>query len=98
MTATIAKGSNATRARALARSPRRPRFALGALVKDRYGEVGAISAAYADLEAAADGGAIDDPADWLKVQEQRPKTSRKGIWYTVVLGDGEVLCGEDDLT
>ncbi len=91
------KGTDAKRARALAASVKKPKFALGQLVRDPHGEIGAIDAAYADLAAAEDAGVIDDAKDFLSAQEIRPKTPRTGVWYSLVLGHGSVLCGELDL-
>jgi hypothetical protein len=89
---------DAARAAALSRKPVRPRFALGALVVDPHGVVGAIDAAYVDLTAAEDALVIDDAKRWLAELEKRPKTTAKGIWYSVVCATGgNVLVGEKDL-
>src|SRR5436190_14227302 len=91
------KGSDAGRARALARKPRRPKFALGQVVVDSYGDVAAIDAIYADIQAAEDAGVITDAREWLAAQEKRPRTPRSGIWYSLVFGHGTGLAGELDL-
>lgn len=91
------KGPDAARVKALSRRPRRAKYALGALVREPHGDVGAIDAIYADLQAAEEAGVIEDAAEWLAEQERRPRTSSAGIWYSVVLGSGNALVGERDL-
>lgn len=91
------RGSDASRARVLARRVTRPKFALGQVVKDPYDELGVIDAIYADLEAAEDAGVVNDRHEWLRVQEIRPKTKPTEPWYSVILGEGNILCGERDL-
>ena len=88
--------SNAVRVRQLSKRPVKPRFALGAKVKEPDGGIGAIDAAYADLEAAIEAGVVDD--DWYGGLDERPRTPKTGVWYSVVLPDGAVLVGELDLT
>jgi hypothetical protein len=68
------------------------------VVRERHGELGAIDAIYADLQAAEDAGVVSDQAAWLKVQEIRPKTRPTEPWYSVILASGNVLCGERDLS
>ncbi len=58
-------GSDASRARKLAARPRKPKFALGEVVIDPHGDIGAIDAIYADLLAVEEAGVIDDVKDWL---------------------------------
>ncbi len=90
--------SEAKRVTALAKNPVRPRFALGALVIDPHGEVGAIDAAYADLAAAENAGVIEHAKEWLAELEKRPKTPARGVWYSVVCrSGGQALVGEKDL-
>lgn len=91
------KGSDASRARALARKPKRPKFALGQVVIDPYGDIAAIDAIYADLQAAEDAGVIDDAREWVRAQDKRPRTPASGIWYSLVFGHGAGLGGERDL-
>jgi hypothetical protein len=94
----MSKSNDAKRAATLSRKPVRPRFALGALVVDPHGSIGAIDAAYVDLTAAEDAAVIDDAKKWLAGLEKRPKTTAKGIWYSVVCETGgNVLVGERDL-
>jgi hypothetical protein len=88
-------GSDAPRARALAKTPRRPKFALGDVVQDVYGDIAAIDGVFADLRAVIDAGVIDD--DWIGRQEKRPKTPASGIWYSLVFGHGSGVAGERDL-
>jgi hypothetical protein len=90
-------GSDAARAKALSRKPRAPKFALGAVVMDVYGDIAAIDGIYADLRAAEDAGIVEDAAAWLAEQEKKPKTPVTGIWYTLVFGHGAGLAGEKDL-
>jgi len=66
------------------------------LVRDpKYGRVGRIDVVYADMQAAIDSFAI--PPEWYELQEIPPKTPKNGIWYSVVLTDGAILAGQDDL-
>jgi hypothetical protein len=90
--------ADAKRVAALSKKPVKPKFALGALVVDPHGEVGAIDAAYVDLAAAEGVGVIEDAAEWLAAQEKRPKTPAKAVWYSVICkSGGQVLVGEKDL-
>lgn len=89
------KGTDAARARALARKIKRPKFGLGQVVIDVHGDVAAIDAIYADLRAAEDAGVIDSA--WLRTQQKRPRTPKTGIWYSLVFGHGAGLAGELDL-
>lgn len=91
------KGLDASRARALAKKPKRPKFALGQVVIDPYGDIAAIDAIYADLQAAEDAGVIDDVKAWLREQDKRPRTKPNEVWYSVVFGHGAGLGGERDL-
>ena len=91
------KGSNAARAKQLAAKRKKPKFALGQVVEDPYGDIGAIDAAFADLQSAEEAGIVDDADAWLKGLEKKPKTPRTGVWYSIVFGDGAGLCGELDL-
>ncbi len=91
------RGSDAARARALSRTPRRPKFGLGEVVIDAHGEIGAIDAIYADLQAVEDAGVIDDVGEWRRELESRPKTPARGIWYGLVYGHGAGIAGELDL-
>lgn len=91
------RGSDATRARALARSPRRPKFGLGEVVVDPHGDIGAIDAIYADLQAVEDSGQIDNAAEWRRGLSIKPKTPISGIWYALVYGHGAGVAGELDL-
>jgi hypothetical protein len=91
------RGPDLARARALAGRVTRARFALGQVVREPHGELGAIDAIYADLLAAEEAGVIDDGAAWLRMQEIRPRTGRRDPWYSVVLANGNALCGERDL-
>jgi len=88
-------GSDAARARALAKQPRRPKFALGDVVLDVYGDIAAIDGVFADLRAVIDSGAIDN--DWIRRQDIKPKTPASGIWYSLVFGHGAGIAGERDL-
>lgn len=89
---------NTARVAHLASHIRTPRYALGQLVREPYGEVGVVDTIYADLEAAHDKGFAGLNADaWYAAQRKRPKTPKTGIWYAVILASGAVLAGEDDL-
>jgi hypothetical protein len=91
------RGSDAARARALARTPRRPRFALGDVVLDAFGDIAAVEAIYADMQAVVDAGLVDDPATWRKGLEVRPKTANNGLSYALAYGHGQGVAGELDL-
>lgn len=86
---------NAARVKELSGRKRAPKFALGATVREPHGGIGAIAEIYADFAAALDSLIVED--DWYDLQSIRPKTPKTGIWYGVVLLDGAVLVGEDDL-
>ena len=90
-------GSDAARARALARKPRKPKFALGQVVIDPHGDIAAIDAIYADLQAVEDAGLVDDAQQWRAQLEKKPKTPSGGIWYSLVYGYGAGIGGESDL-
>ena len=90
-------GSDAPRARALSRRVRKPRFGLGEVMRDGYGDIGAIDGIYADLRAVEDVGLIDDASAWRTAQDKRPKTPANGIWYSLVFGHGAGVAGEQDL-
>ena len=91
------KGSDASRARAIAKMVRRPKFALGEVVVDAFGDIGAIDSIFADLRAVEDSGQITDVREWLRDLEIRPKTSVTGIWYGLVYGHGAGIAGELDI-
>jgi hypothetical protein len=75
----------------------RKMFELGSLVTTRHG-VGAIDAAYVDLQAAIDSFII--PPNWLAIQQVKPRSSpTDDFWYSVILLEGgSVLEGHDDLS
>ena len=75
---------------------RPPRFSPGELVVDRQGNAGRIDAIFADLQAAIDARAV--PAGWYGMQVARPSTLPFRQWFSVILEDGAILAGEDDLT
>lgn len=91
----LVRKTNPERIKELASHPRKPRFLLGALVREPHGSVGAVTDIYADLEAAQDAGMIDD--EWYGAQSIKPRTPKSGIWYGVIIPDGAVLAGEEDL-
>ena len=91
-------GSNRRRVLKLASNARRPKFRLGELVHnplDPDRGAGAIVAIYFDLASAMNAGVIG--SDWYAGLRLRPKTPREGVWYSIVLGKGAILAGEDDL-
>lgn len=90
-------GSDAARAKALSRKPRTPKFAIGVVVMDAYGDIAAVEGIFADLRAVEDAGIVEDAAAWLAKQEKKPKTATNGTWYTLVYGHGAGLAGEKDL-
>lgn len=71
-----------------------PKFRLGQEVSGR-GYVGVIDAVYANLNAAVDSLII--PEGWYEMQEVPPKTPKTGFWYSVILKEGAVLLGEEDI-
>jgi hypothetical protein len=91
------RGGNMARVRALAGRRAKPRFALGQIVREPFGDIGAIDAIYADLEAAEDLGIVGNRKEWLRAQERRPVTKATETWYSVVLSEGACLVGEHDL-
>ena len=76
---------------------RRPKFALGEVVIDASGDIGAIDSIYADLQAVENAGVIGDVASWRRGLDIRPKTPVGGIWYGLVYGHGAGCAGELDL-
>ncbi len=91
------RGSDSARVRALAKTPRRPKFALGEVVLDAFGDIGAIDAIYADMRAVEDSGQITDVDEWLKRLAVKPRTPKTGIWYSIAYGEGQGIAGELDL-
>jgi hypothetical protein len=81
--------------RELASRRRRPKFELGQLVREPHGSVGAVDKVFADFESVLDDPCM--PTNWYELQARRPTTPKSGIWYSVILEDGAVLVGEDDL-
>jgi hypothetical protein len=91
-------GPNRQRVLKLASRVRRPKFRLGELVhnpRDPDRGAGAIDAIYMSLASAINSGVVR--SDWYAGLRLRPKTPRTGVWYSVVLGKGAILAGEDDL-
>ena len=79
-----------------ARAP--PRFAIGDRVIDPWGYRGKVTAITHGLAAAAAAGEIGDVDRWLRGLSVKPKTPRRGIWYSVrPSSGGEILVGELDL-
>jgi hypothetical protein len=75
-----------------------PRFRLGEKVRAndrRRPFVGVVDAIYVDFRSACDGGAAH--LDWYEIQEPPLKTPQEGRFYSIVLKDGAVMVGEDDL-
>lgn len=76
----------------------RPTFAIGDRVIDPWGYRGKVSAITHGLAAAAAAGDIGDVDRWLRGLSIKPKTPRRGIWYSVrPASGGEILVGELDL-
>lgn len=71
-----------------------PKFRLGQWVQGRE-HAGVIYIIYANLDAAI--GSLTIPEGWYEMQEAPPKTPKSGFWYGVVLREGAVLLGEDDV-
>lgn len=61
--------------------------------KDFDGMVGVIDVAYIDYAAAA---SLVVPG-WYEMQKKPLRTSKDGRFYSVILADGAILAGEDDL-
>ncbi len=84
--------------RATRASRARPRFSIGDRVIDPWGCRGKVSGIVYGLAAAAAAGDIDDVDRWLRGLSIKPKTPRRGIWYSVRPSrGGESLVGELDL-
>lgn len=89
--------TNAKRLNELAMLPKSaPKYLLGQVVVEPYGASGRIDAIYADLQSALDSFVIKP--GWYEQLEKKPKAPKTGIWYGVILLDGSVIAGEDDLT
>lgn len=74
----------------------KPKFAIGERVIDPWGERGKVLSFVHGLAAAKH--EIGDPDRWLRGLSIKPKTPRRGIWYTVrPSSGGETLVGELDL-
>jgi hypothetical protein len=91
------RGSDAARARALAKRTRRPKFAFGDVVIDAWGDIAAIEAIYADLQSVEDAGILGDAAAWKRGLSKKAKTPNGGLWYVLAYGHGQGVAGEDDL-
>lgn len=91
------KGSDAARARALAKARRTPKFTIGEVVLDAFGDIGAIDGIYADLRAVEEAGVIGDAAEWRRGLDVKPRTPVTGIHYSLVYGHGTGIAGERDL-
>ena len=75
----------------------KPRYRIGDRVVDPWGYRGKVSGIVHGLAAAADeiGGDVER---WLRGLSIKPKTPRRGIWYSVRPSrGGEILVGELDL-
>jgi len=59
------------------------------------GVSGIIDAEFIDLQAAIDCGLVDQ--GWFMVQLPLVKTTKEDRWYSVVLPEGAVLVGAQDL-
>jgi hypothetical protein len=81
----------------LAQNPRRPKYMLGQNVVDNYGRSGCVHSIYAGLQAVENVSLGFGADAWYDGQERPPVTPFDGIWYGVVLDDGDVLVGEDDI-
>ena len=65
---------------------------------DPWGYRGKVSGITHGLAAAAAAGEIGDVDRWLRGLSVKPKTPRRGIWYSVrPSSGGEILVGELDL-
>lgn len=92
-------GLNSKRVEELTARVRVPKFKLGQLVREPHGNVGVVDAIFADLYAESDKSCQLRSAvnNWYAIQSIKPKTPKEGVWYSVILHDGAVLAGEDDL-
>lgn len=71
------KGRDATRVRQLARNPKVPKYALGQVVLEPAGSLGAIDAIYADLDAAVDAKVIPNAKEFLDFFESTGRARRR---------------------
>jgi hypothetical protein len=76
----------------------KPKFAVGDRVIDPWGYRGQVKRITYGLDAAEAAGDISDVERWLRGLSVKPKTPRRGIWYSVRPNHGgEILVGELDL-
>lgn len=75
----------------------RPRYYPGQRVRrlDYDGEEGVIDAVYIDYESAFDSGVVTK--DWYDAQNITPRTSKEGRFYSLIVEDGAVMAGENDI-
>ena len=76
----------------------RPRFRVGDRVLNAWDDRGKITGVFDGLAAACVHGKIHDVNGWLRGLSKKPKTAKRGVWYSVRPdGGGEMLAGELDL-
>jgi hypothetical protein len=81
-----------------AKRQKKPRFRIGDRIIDPWGSRGKITRIWNGLDAAAAAGALSDVTGWLRGLSIRPKTPRRGIWYSVrPSSGGSRIVGELDL-
>ena len=73
----------------------RPGDPVGETRSTGFPRLGRVDAIYADFQAATDGRVV--PRNWYEIQEVTPRTPKNGYWYSVILTQGAILAGEDDL-
>jgi hypothetical protein len=81
--------------RARAATSKRPKFRVGDRIVDPWDRRAKITAVHFGL-ASADG--IPDPDSWLRGLSIRPKTPRRGVWYSArPSSGGSIVVGERDI-
>jgi hypothetical protein len=78
--------------------PMKRRYSIGDQIVDPWGHRGTITGFWNGLDEAAAAGELSDVSRWLRGLSIKPKTPRKGVWYSVrPSAGGAILAGERDL-
>ena len=76
---------------------RSPLFSFGRRLRDKHGQVGRVTQAYADFDAVAASNSVGKGEDWWRIQTIPPST-RDQVFYSILSedGKGESIVGERD--